>query len=139
MSELIPRPSADVAQPWNGGRVVGAVVDACRANGSQIPPSWKKIIGAHAKALLDDGFSPETVVAAATMSVLRGRPEVMQYVAGDLELAKGGIAMTEAEYRQKLALYEADHRSGGHLLGEQRARRLAAEQARDERRNGCET
>jgi hypothetical protein len=137
VSDLVPIGDGGiVVGTWDAGRVVGAVVVTCEQTGLKIPPSWKGIIGRHAKALLDDGFPHDMVIAACYMAVLRGRPEVTQYIAGDLMLATSGQAMSRAEYEQKLKLYAASKSDAGRLLAEQRERRAQREADIERRRGG---
>jgi hypothetical protein len=122
--------------PWTAPRVVGSVVLACETTGLLVPPSWRGIIGRHAKALLDDGFPHDVVTAACYMGVLRGRPEVVQYIAGDLMLARTGQRMSTKEYEEKLALYAADKSGASNMLAEQRAKLREREAEIVRRRNG---
>lgn len=124
------------AEAWDAGKVVGAVVVTCRTADMLVPPSWKAIIGRHAKALLEEGFPGDMVTAACYMAVLRGRPEIAQYIAGDLMLASRGQAMDRSEYEQKLALYAAGNGRAAQLLAEQRERIAEREREIERRRNG---
>jgi hypothetical protein len=135
-SELARSSEIEEAQPWTAPRVVGNVVVACKATGVLVPPSWRDIIGRHARTLLKDGFPHDVVTAACYMGVLRGRPEVVQYIAGDLMLARTGQRMSTKEYEQKLALYAADHSGARNMLAEQRERMREREAEIDRRRNG---
>lgn len=134
MGSEIERPGpSEIDEPWHAQRVVGSVVVTCERTGCLVPPSWRGIIGKHAKALLEEGFPGPLVTAACYMAVLRGRPEIAQYIAGDLMLAQSGQAMSRSEYEQKLALYAAGNGAAAQLLEEQRER-LAAREADIERR-----
>jgi hypothetical protein len=138
-SEIVGPGSSDIGQPeepWNAGRVVGSVVTTCQVANCLVPPSWRGIIGKHAKALLDDGFPGDLVTAACYMAVLRGRPEIAQYIAGDLMLAGSGQAMSRGEYEQKLALYAAGNGRAAEMLAEQRERIAKRDEEIERRRNG---
>lgn len=97
--------------PVTAQAVIAGVIDVLSAQNVQVPPAWRKIVGAHAKRLLADSFPPDMINAAAYMAVVRGRPELTERIAGDLMLATAGIRMTEAEYEQKVALYAASKKS----------------------------
>ena len=133
-TEIEKTAAAELEQPWDAGRVVGSVVVTCERTGCLVPPSWRGIIGRHAKGLLEDGFPGDLVTAACYMAVLRGRPELAQYIAGDLMLARSGQAMSRGEYAQKLALYAAGNGRGAELLAEQRERIAARDNEIAERR-----
>lgn len=121
---------------WSAQQVIEALVDTCTATGLKLPPSWRAIVGRHAKLLLADGFPPDVVTAASYMAVLRGRPEITQYIAGDLMLAATGQRMSRAEYEQKLALYAAGNGRAQRMLAEQRERIAARETEIERRRSG---
>lgn len=106
----------------SGAQVVAFV---CDYSGITLPPSWKGIVGRHARAMLEEGIPVDIVNAACLLAVKRGRPEVAQYVAGDLLLAAAGEYMSRQEYEQKLALYIAEKGGRADLLREQRERREA--------------
>jgi hypothetical protein len=68
-----------------------------------IPPSWRGIIGRNAKALLGADFDEQTVALAAVLSVRRGAPHLMQFIAGDIMLARTGQHLSRSEYERQLA------------------------------------
>jgi hypothetical protein len=131
-NEIVPAGGTDNGgiEVWTAATVVGQIVKTAALVGMLIPPSWKGIIGRHAKALLEDGFPGEMVLAACWMGCMRGRPEVAQYIAGDLMLASTGNRMSTREYETKLRLYEATTTSACNLLADQREKRAAIEQRR---------
>ena len=67
-----------------------------------VPPSWRGIIGRNAKALLSAGFDEETVTMAAVLAVRRGAPQLMQYIAGDIGLARSGQHLDRKGYERQL-------------------------------------
>jgi len=111
--------------------VVGALVDVSRITGFVIPPSWKAIVGRHAKTLLAGGVPEDTVIAACWISILRGRPQIAQHIAGDLMLARAGLRMSRREYEQKLALWGAQENGRMSLLERERERRAERERRRE--------
>lgn len=119
--EGLARPQTGEIMP-GGQYVVAAVCEAAAMQGLHVPPSWLGIIGRHAKLLLDSGFEPPMVVAAAWMAVLRGQPTLTEYIAGDLALATAGVRMSRVEYESKVAMYAADKQARPSLLAEQRAK-----------------
>lgn len=121
-------------QPLTAQGILATVVDAAKMQGVTMPPSWKEIVGRHAKALIEEGVPQDVVIAACYMATVRGKPQVAQYIAGDLQLAGAGIRMSDREYEQKLALYAADQR--GSLLADTKARLAAREADIERRRNG---
>lgn len=119
-----------------GKHVVANVCDVAKATGLKLPPAWLGVIGRNAKQLFEEGFEPDMIVAAAWMSVLRGKPTLMQYIAGDLALASSGMRMSRAEYETKLAIYGAEKSQQRDLLAEQRERIERRNQEIDQRRQG---
>ena len=79
--ELVP------TEPLTPQKAVATVVDACKRMSVTLPPSWTGILGRHAKALLEAGVPQDVVVGACYLAAVRGKPEVAQYIAGDLQLA----------------------------------------------------
>lgn len=95
MTELVPLSE--------GNGVVARVVSHFQETEVMIPPSWRGIIGKHGKALLGAGFDRETVVMAAVLAVRRGSPQLMQYIAGDIQLARSGQHLDRKDYERQLA------------------------------------
>ena len=122
-------------EPWDAGRVIRTVLGGCHAMDFSIPPAWKAIIGQHAKLLLEEGWPGDLVSAAALMAVLRGKPGLVQHIAGDLILAERGVRMDRSEYEQKVQLYAADQK-GKTLLAEHAERRAKRIEEIERRRNG---
>lgn len=118
MTDLVPH--GGELEQWTAPMVVGAVVDSC--NGMTLPPQWKSLIGKNAKAMLDEGIPPPTVIAACFIAVRRGKPQLAQYIAGDLMLAQNGMSMSERDYQIKLATYEQAENASP-LLEQQERRR----------------
>ncbi len=104
----------------NAADVVGFV---CDNTGIIMPPQWRSTLGKMAKAMLAEKIPVDIVNAACYMAVLRGKPYLAQYIAGDLMLAASGERMDEREYQTKLAMYSAQHNGSRSLLDEQRERR----------------
>lgn len=136
VSELVSRDPGDVQAVEAGALVVSHVCQCVEINGMRIPPSWKGIIGSQGRALFQDGFDVDMIVGAAIIAVRRGRPELLQYVAGDLMLAGSGQAMSERDYQVKLKLYETDKSARPSLLEEQQQRLAARRSEIDEMRRG---
>jgi hypothetical protein len=86
----------------DAGGVAAIVADNFTTMGLTIPRAHMKIAAAHAKALLDDGFEWETVVIAVNTALRRGQPNVVQYVALDLEMARAGVRMSRRDYERML-------------------------------------
>jgi hypothetical protein len=135
-SEIVPYGTGDLGEPWTAGKVIADIMVTAKQTGLQIPPSWRSIAGKHAKAMLDDGIPGDVVTAACYMAILRGKPQLAQYIAGDLLLAASGQAMSRSEYEQKLALYAAGNGSSRRLLEEQKERLAQREVEIERRRNG---
>lgn len=133
-SEIIPL--GDSEKPWTAAGVIATVVNVCHATDFSIPPSWKAIIGHHAKLLLEEGWPGDLVSAAAYMAVLRGRPQIVQHIAGDLILAEKGLRMDRSEYEQKLAMFAADRNGRTAMLAEHEQRRAKRLEEIERRRNG---
>lgn len=87
---------------FNAGDAVAAIVDSLKIHGVRLPPAWRGILGRHTKALLDDGYPPEEVVAAGVVAVRRGAPQLMQFIAGDLSLVRAGIRLDRHGYETEL-------------------------------------
>jgi hypothetical protein len=133
-NEIVPRGSKEIGV--RAAQVIASIADTAKHTGLQIPPSWRNIVGAHAKTMLADGISDDVVTAACYMAVLRGKPQIAQYIAGDLLLAASGMAMSRSEYEQKLALYAAGNGSSRRLLDEQKERLAQREVEIERRRSG---
>lgn len=82
--------------------VVATVVDTFTAKGIPIPSRHKGMIARQSKELLSDGFDYETVVVAAVVSLKRGQPQNLHFIASDLVLARAGERMTRREYEKAL-------------------------------------
>lgn len=89
--------------PQEGNGIVAQTVTHFRDTGIVIPPSWRGIIGRNANALLQAGFDEGTVGMAAVLAVRRGAPQLMQYIAGDIMLARSGQHLDRKEYERQLA------------------------------------
>ena len=86
-----------------GRDIVAQTVTHFTDTGIVIPPSWRGIIGRNAAALLGAGFDEGTVGMAAVLAVRRGAPQLMQYIAGDIMLARTGQHLDRKEYERQLA------------------------------------
>jgi hypothetical protein len=113
--------SLEPTRPVTARDVIAFVVDNCRTQGLVVPPSWKEILGQHARSLLKAGVDQSVVMGACYMAVMRGRPEIAQHIAGDLQLAQTGMRMSRDEYEQKLSLHAAEKK--GDPLADARERR----------------
>lgn len=120
--EILPPVSAEVGEVWDAARVVGSVVVTCQAANMLVPGSWRGIVGRHAKSLLEEGFPGDMIVAASILAIKRGKPQLLQYIAGDLMLASSGFAMSRSEYETKLQLYAQSQSQQHDLLAEQKER-----------------
>ncbi len=129
-------PQNEIAPIATGATVVASIAEAAAVTGLHIPPAARGIVGRHAKTMLDDGMRPDLVTAACYMAILRGRPEVAQYIALDLSLREAGMEMTPKEYEEKLALYSAGGAGRRRLLEEQQQRLSRRELEIERRRNG---
>lgn len=85
------------------GSVVAQAVTHLSGSGVVIPPSWKGIIGRHARTLLQGGFDEDTCAMAAILAIRRGSPQLMQYIAGDIALARSGAHLDRKAYERQLA------------------------------------
>jgi hypothetical protein len=103
-SEFGPRREHDAQH------AIAEIVDVTRPLGLSLPEPWKSILGRNAKSLLQVGTPWEVVIAAATISIMRSKPEVMQYIAGDLMVAYAGLRMSRREYERKLDDLNAEHK-----------------------------
>lgn len=123
-AEIVPlhRPDLPDRVETGGQYVVGRVCDIAQAANVKIPPAHLAMIGGQAKQLMDAGFAADRVIAACWISLQRGKPHIVQYVAGDLELAAAGIRMSRVEYESKLATFAQDQNQRPNLLADQRAR-----------------
>lgn len=100
--ELATQRLAAMQYPRDAQGVVGTVVDTFTAKGIPIPSRHKGMIARQSKELLDDGFEYETVVVAAVVSLKRGQPQNLHFIASDLVLARAGERMTRREYEKAL-------------------------------------
>jgi hypothetical protein len=88
--------------PFNAGDAVAAIVDTLRLHGVKLPPAWRGILGRQTKALLDDDYPPEEVVAAGVIAIRRGAPQLIQFIAGDMSLVRAGIRLDRRQYEFEL-------------------------------------
>lgn len=124
----------DLATVEPGQLVVSNLMDVAAATGLQIPPSWRGMVGRHAKELFQAGFDIDVITAAAYIAVRRGKPQQVQNVAGDLTLAQSGTALTDREYRRRLA--EQASFAAPTLLAQAEERRRTQDRLVEERRRG---
>lgn len=124
----------DIATLEPGQLVISNLMDVAAATGLKIPPSWRGIVGQHAKQLFNGGFDIDVITAAAYIAVRRGKPQQVQNIAGDLALAQSGEMLSEREYRRKLA--EQASFAAPTLLAQAERRRAQQDAQIAARRNG---
>jgi hypothetical protein len=82
--------------------VVSTLTDTMAANGVPVTSRTKGMIARQAKELLDDGFEVELVLVAAVISVRRGVPAHMHFIAQDLAVARAGQRISRQGYEAEL-------------------------------------
>lgn len=117
MSQLVARNAAPLEIREAGQHVVAAVCDIAAALNVQIPPAWLGVIGRGAKTLFEAGFEVDTIVAASWLAVKRGRPQLVQTIAGELAVAVAGQTVTRGQYETALAVQAAGRSSNGIRAG----------------------
>lgn len=82
--------------------IVRAVVDTMALHQVPVTGRARGIIGKQAKELLADGFSPATILAAATIALRRAEPHVTHFIAQDIALAQAGQLLSRSQYKREL-------------------------------------
>lgn len=133
--ELVPRGGGDVepVEEKTAPQLIGEIANNMQLLGLQLPPTWRSTIAKMTRSLHKDGTPSDIIVAAGHLAILRGRPHLMEYIAGDLMLARSGLLMSRTEYESKLAVHAAEGKSLN-LLDEQKRRREEREREIDARR-----
>lgn len=103
--ELIPRASGELT-PFNARDALGTAIVYY---GLPLPRSFKARLGKGAKELLEDGFPPNTVIAALVLCCEAGRPHLASSFAVDLTNAQAGQLWDWQKYRARLA--ELNHQA----------------------------
>lgn len=99
MSDLeLPEP-----KPITARDVVAAVIDTMRLHHVPIAPRAKGIIAKKSKELLEAGFRPEVVLAAAVESLRRNETHQMDLIAQDIALVQSGQRRTRTDTQRALA------------------------------------
>jgi len=88
--------------PFNAADAVAAVCDAAAEHGIHIPPTLRARAGKTAKQLLEDGFSAPQVVTAMVIAIRRGRVDLIEQVALDVQAAGAGWSMSPKQYYREL-------------------------------------
>lgn len=107
LSEGVVRKNGELT-PFNAGDAVAAV---CDLYGSPIPSSIKPRLGKAAKGLLEDGFHPSVICRALLLAVRKGRPDLVDQFALDVQNADKGEYLTWDRYQQEIKSYNRSQRA----------------------------
>ena len=97
-SDGVVRRNGEVT-PFNAGDCIAAV---CEMYDGPIPSQWRARLGKDAKQLLEDGFKPNLVVAAALTAVRMARPHLVVSFVMEMQNAQTGQMIDWGEYRRGL-------------------------------------
>jgi hypothetical protein len=91
-----------VGEKVTAQHIIAAVVDTFGTQGIPLTSRARGMLARQSKELLGDGFSADVILAAAVISVRRGAPAHMHFIAQDIAVAMGGMRMERRAYEAQL-------------------------------------
>jgi hypothetical protein len=95
----LPQPTPE---PVTASTILSAAIDTLAVYEIPVTSRAKGMLARQAKELLQDGFPAEVILTASVLSIQRGAPGHMHYIAQDIVVARAGKRITRSRYEREL-------------------------------------